>query len=98
MATFRKKPVVVDAVQWVKDGDHPSVQPLHLALVAQQPGPPPGFLTARIARPAEDRSGRVVLADEQQVVQSGDWIVTTAAGERYVVAKDAFDLAYEVVE
>jgi hypothetical protein len=25
MAKFRKKPVVIDAVQWFKDGDHPAV-------------------------------------------------------------------------
>jgi len=26
MARFRKKPVVIDAVQWFKDGDHPAVE------------------------------------------------------------------------
>jgi hypothetical protein len=26
MAKFRKKPVVIDAVQWFKDGDHPAVK------------------------------------------------------------------------
>lgn len=25
MAQYRKKPVVIDAVQWFKDGDHPAV-------------------------------------------------------------------------
>jgi hypothetical protein len=24
---FRKKPIIVDAVQWFKNGDHPSVSP-----------------------------------------------------------------------
>lgn len=27
MAKFRKKPVVIDAMQWFKDGDHPAVIP-----------------------------------------------------------------------
>lgn len=26
MAQYRKKPVVIEAVQWFKDGDHPAVQ------------------------------------------------------------------------
>ncbi len=26
---FRKKPVVVEATQWFKDGDHPKVKPLY---------------------------------------------------------------------
>lgn len=29
MAQFRKKPVVIDAVQWFKDGDHPAVKAWH---------------------------------------------------------------------
>ena len=27
MALFRKKPVVIEATQWFKDGDHPAVIP-----------------------------------------------------------------------
>jgi hypothetical protein len=27
MAKFRKKPVVIEATQWFKDGDHPEVRP-----------------------------------------------------------------------
>lgn len=27
MPKFRKKPVVIEAVQWFKDGDHPNVVP-----------------------------------------------------------------------
>ena len=27
MTEYRRKPVVIDAVQWFKDGDHPAVQP-----------------------------------------------------------------------
>ena len=26
---YRKKPVVIEAVQWFKLGDHPKVEPLH---------------------------------------------------------------------
>lgn len=28
MPQFRKKPVVIEAVQWFKDGDHPAVKPV----------------------------------------------------------------------
>jgi hypothetical protein len=31
MAKFRKKPVVIEATQWWKDGDHPAVNP-HLPI------------------------------------------------------------------
>jgi len=27
MAKYRKKPVVVEAAQWFKNGDHPAVEP-----------------------------------------------------------------------
>ena len=31
MAKFRKKPVVIEATQWFKDGDHPAVTPATLS-------------------------------------------------------------------
>ena len=35
---YRKKPVVVEATQWFKDGDHPAVRPSRFAQVTKRVG------------------------------------------------------------
>jgi len=35
---FRKKPVVVEATQWFKDGDHPAVRPSRFTQVTKRLG------------------------------------------------------------
>lgn len=33
MPRFRKKPIVIEAIQWFKDGDHPAVKRIPIELV-----------------------------------------------------------------
>lgn len=35
---FRKKPVVIEATQWFKDGDHPAVRPSRFTQVTKRLG------------------------------------------------------------
>ena len=42
MAKFRKKPIVIEAVQWFKSGDHPAVAALsksNLGIISTLEGP-----------------------------------------------------------
>ena len=38
MSKFRKKPVVIEATQWFKDGDHPAVRPSRFTQVTKRVG------------------------------------------------------------
>jgi len=38
MAAFRKKPVIIEAVQWFKHGDHPKVGPMPRGRETQDKG------------------------------------------------------------
>jgi len=81
---FRKKPVVVEAVQvtdaWF-DGSHPN--PLH----------PPELDIC-----PEYRWVEVVTLEGTMTAQIGDWIITGVKGERYPCKPDIFEATYEPVE
>lgn len=38
MAKYRKKPVVIEATQWFKDGDHPAVRPSRFTAITKRLG------------------------------------------------------------
>jgi hypothetical protein len=81
---FRKKPVVIDAVQitdeWF-DGYHPN--PLH----------PRGLVMDPRTRTVEIKTLEGVM-----VGNVGDWIITGIKGERYPCKPDIFAATYEPVE
>ncbi len=89
MAKFRKKPVVIDAVQitdeWF-DSEHPN--PLHLSGVIMSP---------------RDRCALIDTLDGQVRVAVGDWIITHVHRDyptgdvRYPCTAAAFEATYEPV-
>jgi hypothetical protein len=83
LTAFRKRPVVIDAVQitdeWF-EGDHPN--PLHLRGVSMD-------LTARAVF-IDTMEGRM-RGDV------GDWIITGVRGERYPCKDEIFRATYEPV-
>jgi hypothetical protein len=91
---FRKKPVVIEATQWFKMGDHPAVMGLPtlktmeigLALGAKSDGILPNKL------------GWVETLEGGHVVTPGDWIITGVKGEHYPCKPDIFEMTYEVAE
>jgi len=87
---FRKKPVVIDATQWFKVGDHPAVAPFPFGwAIAKTEGYPdygPGDL------------GIIKTLEGHQQVIPGDWIITGVKGEHYPCKHDIFKLTYEAVE
>lgn len=110
---YRKKPVVIDAYQWFKNGDHPEDN-------CWRPYEDTGLF------PTEQREGKVVRYFRHPYINGssvcikcgftmhehgwidtlegghnvcpGDFIITGVKGERYPCKPDIFELTYEVVE
>lgn len=84
MPKFRKKPIVIEAVQWQLGDEHPGV-----AVEAHHP-----------AVPIEERRFYVVTAHEQRAYLSpGDWIIPEPRADRYYPCKpDIFAATYDPVE
>ena len=90
MAAFRKKPVVIEATQWLKDGDHPSVQ---LALKSNATGAIVGT-SAPLEIPTHAVYAIPTLEGWHEVTP-GDWIITGVKGEHYPCKDDIFKMTYE---
>ncbi len=85
---FRKKPVVIEATQWFKDGDHPAV-------VMR------GTYTQKKTAPGITYVGKVPVIktlEGEHLVTPGDWIITGVKGELYPCKPDIFEATYEKVE
>lgn len=89
MPKFRKKPVVVEATQWLKAGDHPSV--MSLEAYADKHGLKSPLRYSADAYVIETLEGH-------HDVTPGDWIITGIKGERYPCKPDIFAATYEAVE
>jgi hypothetical protein len=82
---FRKLPVVIEATQWFKHGDHPAVT-----------GLPDNRRLEGCAY--DDARGWVPTLEGGHIVTPGDWIITGVKGERYPCKPDIFAATYEPVE
>jgi hypothetical protein len=87
MSKFRKKPVVIDAIQWFKDGDHQMVKP---ATIEQAAGITPGV--------PWQLCGWVRTLEGGHVVNPGDWIIKGVQGEFYPCKPDIFAATYEAAD
>lgn len=109
MAQYRKKPVVIEAHQWHKNGDHPEDD-------ATRGGTTPNGegwegLVVRYYRRPDDNGNRTcekcgdIMHNHGwidnlgggHVVCPGDWIITGVAGERYPCKPSIFAATYEAV-
>ena len=95
MAKFRKKPVVIDASQWFKLGDHTEVRRLeptewqktHQECLSE---------TCHVCG-SKSEHGHVGTLEGGHVVCPGDWIITGVQGEHYPCKPDIFEQTYEAV-
>jgi hypothetical protein len=81
MPKFRKKPVVIEAVQITDetlDGPHPN--PEHIIGVVYDP---------------VERNVRIPTLEGVMIGGIGDWIITGVKGERYPCKPDIFEATYE---
>jgi len=83
MPKFRKKPVVIEAVQWFNQGDVDVVEVV------------PSYLDQVTNRQV---CGWVKTLEGGHIVSPGDWIITGVNGENYPCKPDIFDKTYESVE
>lgn len=84
LALFRKKPVVVEAVQYLRDGSNDSEVDTFLGGVEWKTTYPP---LAVISTP-----------EGQMLARPGDWIIKGVKGEFYPCKPDIFEATYEPAE
>jgi len=85
---FRKKPVVIEATQWFKHGDHP--------MVYEVMGNPKDFGGWTAMTPTGDYA--IMTLEGRMMVTPGDWIITGVKGEHYPCKPDIFEMTYEAAE
>ena len=84
MPKFRKKPVVIEAVQW-----WPGERIEGVSECGFDPGD-------GVTRPAG--KGTINTLEGPLIVSPGDWIITGVKGEKYPCKPDIFDATYEAVD
>ena len=110
---FRKKPVIVDATQWFKNGDHPEDEcaliPMGGPLKGMQlsegkvvryyrhPNVPWYQPCPHCGRIMHDH-GWIDTLEGCHVVCPGDWIITGVSGEKYPCKPDIFEKTYDPVD
>jgi hypothetical protein len=82
---FRKKPVVIEAVQWFKMGDHSMVESYAHA---------DGMGQEELGCIKTLESGRHGM----HIVSIGDWIIKGVKGEYYACKPDIFEQTYEAAD
>lgn len=82
---FQKRPVVIDAVQWFKHGDHPAVEQYGQGIIDQYPA----YAQCGTIKTLEDNHYT------RHHVVPGDWIITGVKGEQYPCKPDVFEQTYE---
>lgn len=108
---FRKKPVVIEATQWFKNGDHPEDKCTMIMAIGE--ANPEGFLSeGKVVRYFRHPNisgqslcskcgikmhahGWIDTLEDGHNVCPGDWIITGVKGERYPCKPDIFKATYE---
>lgn len=111
MSKWRKKPVVVEATQWFKNGDHPEdgnetfVSPSDgksyrcegkVVRYFRRPDVP-GTRPCQHCGMTMHEHGWIDTMEGGHIVCPGDWVITGVAGERYPCKPAIFFETYEEV-
>ena len=110
---FKKKPVIIEATQWFKNGDHPldAASELFDYPTGQRPIViREGVLVRYYRHPSIDgqmpcrhcgdimhNHGWIDTLEGGHIVCPGDWIITGVAGENYPCKPSIFEATYEAV-
>ena len=110
MAKYRKKPVVVEATQWLKNGDHPEDGRETFQTGEFKGELFEGKVVRRYRTPDLDGAdackkcgaimhhhGWIDTLEGGHIVCPGDWIITGIKGEHYPCKPDIFEKTYEKV-
>lgn len=86
---FRKKPVVIEATQWFKLGDHSEVKiPVDTANANW---------SEDLQELPHGSLGVIDTLEGVMYVTPGDWIITGVKGEHYPCKPDIFEMTYEAM-
>ncbi len=91
MNKFVKKPVVVEAVQWFKDKDHPIVEMAYFQ-------PRRGQQKCQHCGNIMNDHGWIDTLEGGHIVCPGDWIIRGVKGEYYPCKPDIFEETYDSFE
>lgn len=107
---FRKKPVVIEAVQWFKSGDHPQDDREWFQVKGEEPFLGEGKIVRYYRTPKLDGQNKCQRCDDimhnhgwidtlegGHIVCPSDWIITGVQGELYPCKPDIFEETYEPV-
>ena len=110
MSKYRKLPVVIDATQWFKNGDHP-FDNCEVLDVWEGGGITEGDVVRHFRRPDVpgdklcEHCGQIMhvhgwidTLEGGHIVCPGDWVITGVKGERYPCKPDVFARTYEPVD
>lgn len=91
MTQYRKKPVVIEAVQWLPE-DPRHVNPAWLSAAQDIPWPKNGAVRSN------NLLLQIMTLEGTMTVNVGDYIIQGVKGELYPCKPDIFELTYERVE
>ena len=106
MAKYRKKPVVIEATQWWKNGDHPDdncefgdevVREGEVVRYYRHPEDD-GRRRCEVCGCAMHHHGWIDTAEGGHVVCPGDYVIIGVRGERYPCKPGIFVQTYELLE
>lgn len=108
---FRKKPVVIEATQWFKNGDHPEDGKEVFTNGKFKGQLLKGWMVGYYRNPAMDgqapckhcgvimhHHGWIDTLEGGHIVCPKDWIITGVKGEMYPCKPDIFEATYEAVD
>ena len=101
---YRKKPVVIEATQWFKNGDHPKdkfnrSRNTEGKVVRRYNHPDtPSNHTCMQCQKMMCEHGWIDTLEGGHVVCPGDFVITGVKGERYPCKPDIFAATYEKVK
>jgi hypothetical protein len=108
MPQFRKKPVVIDAEQWLKNGDHSRDNTQDFIRADGLVFKGEGHVVRYYRRPDDDgerlcqhcgmrmhEHGWIDTLEGGHIVCPGDWIITGVNGEMYPCKPDVFAKTYD---
>jgi hypothetical protein len=100
MAKYRKKPVVIEAVQWFKNGDHPEDGSKNtegkVIRYYRTPSLDGESSCKHCGRKMRDH-GWIDTLEGGHIVCPGDYIIKGVQGEFYPCKPDIFEQTYEAV-
>jgi hypothetical protein len=84
---YCKKPIIIEAVQWFKMGDHPVVTQFRAR----------NLHACKSCGKEMYEHGKCPMLEGSHLVCPGDWIITGIKGEHYPCKPDIFEATYEKV-